>query len=61
MKTFELSNEQVDAIIIEELCNAARMCKYDKDSTLLVSIINVLQYYMVSEDFQRFCEKEDFD
>lgn len=48
-KTFELTYDQIDAIIIDELKEALDMNQ--KDQELKNACLKLLQYYMLSHDY----------
>ena len=56
-KSIELCSEQIDRIVIDELVSAAEITKHDKDQTLFVSLINVIKYYTVPDEYESILQQ----
>ena len=57
MKTFELTYEQIDTILIDELQEAFEISRGDRNLTLRKALLEVLGYYMEPRAYDNFLEQ----
>jgi hypothetical protein len=57
MKTFELTYEQIDTILIDELKEAFEISRGDSNLTLRKALLEVLGYYMEPRAYDNFLEQ----
>jgi hypothetical protein len=57
MKTFELTYEQVDTILIDELQEAFEINRGDSNLALRKALLEVLNYYMEPRAYDNFIEQ----
>lgn len=57
MKTFELTYEQIDTILIDELQEAFEISRGDSNLALRKALLEVLGYYMEPRAYDNFLEQ----
>ena len=57
MKTVELTYEQIDTILIDELQEAFEISRGDSNLTLRKALLEVLGYYMEPRAYDNFLEQ----
>lgn len=60
-RSIDMTIEQIDSIIVDELQEAVHMAQFQDDKTLFNALLTVLDYYMIPSEFEEFKKYLDIE